>query len=77
MSDRVLAIVVIYDHPRDFPNDYVARRQWATSAGGVEVEPEPFAADPSLEVVRASVPPGMTCLDRDPTDDATILEVWI
>ena len=69
----------IYDHPRDYPDSWVARR-W--EVGGKTRVPAPiatsdmFVAD-TLEELRALLPPGLVCLNRLPLDDAKVKEVWV
>lgn len=60
----------IYDHPRDYPNGFIARKSidnkptFETKLGS------------SLESVRKQLPPGLTRFERDPSDDAVIVETW-
>lgn len=77
MAERMLAIVVVYFNPSDYPGVYVARRQWACKGGVVEVEAQPLAVG-SLDDVRAAVPPENDhWMPRQPADDPSILEVWL
>lgn len=77
MSEQVLSLYVIYDHPRDFPQHYVMRR-W-------DIHPALPAPIPNgnpmiakeLETVRQGVPPGYICIGRHSCDDPAILEVYI
>lgn len=74
----VLPMWTIYDHPSDFPHDYVAR-QWLVSKGGT-VATDIAYAHPNLTVLRAAVRavlPGATCLPRDPKDDPAVVETWV
>jgi hypothetical protein len=71
-----LWIWVIYDHPRDFPNAFVARPQFET-VDGIKQFGEGYAA-PDLEVLRDHMRRmGLVCLARHPDDDPVIIEVWI
>jgi hypothetical protein len=65
----------IYDHPRDYPDCFVARK-WLAQRGGVVATTEMFTAD-TLDELRALLPPGLTCLARLPGDEPQIVEVWI
>lgn len=74
----MLDVYVIYDHPRDYPNDYVARRFEMD-----KITNDVFT-DPSLEIVRAWVRKriwktgmGAFRLSRAAIDDPCIIETWI
>lgn len=74
MNDH-LSIWTIYDHPRDFPHSYVARR--------FEIRgPEPIATDDivigELSNIRLHFHrAGLTCLPRQTGDEAKIVECWL
>ena len=70
-----LPLFTVTDHPRDYPDYYVARLH--LTLPGVEVLP--FAImDRDLETLRATLRAlGLTLIPRDPTDDPVILESWI
>jgi hypothetical protein len=66
---------VITDHPKDFPDYYVARL-WLSlptvRAGDLVI------LDRKLESLRTTMAAcGMVRIDADPTDDPVILEIWI
>lgn len=69
---------VIYDHPVDYPDHYVARRFCIErSHAGARGLPLSVISD-DLEAIRAvMVRIGLTCLSRSPEDDAKIIESWI
>jgi hypothetical protein len=72
----VLAMYVVYEKPRDFPNDFVVRR-WDIMAGHLEpVKTDWVRTGKTLAEVRRHVPEGMFRLPRDPNDDPRIVEVW-
>lgn len=78
MSKRLLPVVVIYQDPSDFPGKFVARRQWVTKGGTIEIEACPLAVVDSLDEARAVVPAQQSYrADRLPNDDPSILEIWI
>jgi hypothetical protein len=65
----------IYDHPRDYPDAFVARK-WLIGGG-----PEPGPTD---EVMTAATLDelrrlmfGLACIPRWPEDDPCIVEVWL
>jgi hypothetical protein len=67
----VLNIWAIYDHPKDFPDSYVARV---------------FEYDkPTTTIIKGTLPRlrksfrlcGLTCLTRSKDDDPVIVETWL
>lgn len=75
MSDGGLIMWTVYDHPADFPDEFVARA-WRITAGKAEPTNISFTA-PSLEEVRALLPPGLALLGRSESDDPKIVETWL
>lgn len=71
-----LNIWTVYERPRDFPQNYVARRS-VVYTGGKLVQTAEVRIAASLDEVRARLPPGLHCMPRDPKDDPVIVEVWI
>lgn len=72
MSAAGLPIWVVYDHPNDFPNIYVARL-WV----GLRATEE-FIVSPDLEGLRdVLIGRGLVKLDRMEGDDPAILETWL
>jgi hypothetical protein len=66
-----LAIWVIYERPRDYPNSFVVRR-WS---GG---KPARFCqVFNTLQEARDAIPNGLCCLERQPDDDPSIKETWL
>jgi hypothetical protein len=76
MRDNELSIWVIFDSPKDYEGSFVVRRQVAT-AGCVSWAVRPEAVTSSLENARLRVPTGLIRMERDPTDDPCIAEVWM
>jgi hypothetical protein len=67
-----LSMWTIYDHPRDYPHSYVARRFELDKPTG------DFTLSPDLEWLRAQfIARGLICLPRDAADDPVIVETWI
>lgn len=67
----------MYDHPKDYPDTFVARR-FETGGG----EPAPMVtADMvtgSLDLIRQSMLMcGLYCLPRNEGDDSRIVETWL
>jgi hypothetical protein len=67
-----LAIWVVYDHPRDWPNYFVAR-QWLgeTATGNMILHTDLEQLRDMLEGL------GLVHLDRMEGDDPVILETWL
>ncbi len=70
----VLTIWTIAGLPRELPRAYSLTPVYVFEG---EATPGPARVFPSLEVARASVPPGCVRLERAVDDDPTILEVWM
>lgn len=66
---------VIYNKPKDYPNEFVVR-QFEISEGRVTPK-ELIASAFTLEEARACIPPGLTQLPVFEQDDPVIEEVWM
>jgi hypothetical protein len=76
VSDDALSMWTVYDRPRDYPEQIVARR-FEVSARGPRATDEIVVAD-SLDAIREwMVERGLTCLTRSPDDDSKIVETWL
>lgn len=75
LHPRFLEIWTVYEHPRDYPDKYVARKSLATHPEPTRTD-DMFTAD-SLNEVRALLPPGLYCFHRSPEDDPAIVEIWL
>jgi hypothetical protein len=78
MTETGLPIWVIYDHPRDYPDHFVVRRQVA-GAGFIAIDQNCHLTK-SLEEARNLIQqlhPGSVCLTRSPEDDRVIVESWL
>lgn len=64
----------IYEKPKDYPNDYVARR-WEITEKAVPTG-EILLAD-NIHTLRRKLPPGLHRIPRSLDDDPYILETWI
>lgn len=75
---RGLELWTIYEHPSDFPHDFVLRRSVVLNLPPRVVhDAEPTALTDTLEEARSYLPRGLFCLGREPADDPVIVEVWI
>lgn len=75
MSAQGLEMWTVYDHPRDCPDDFIARL-WLITAG----EPQPTTATikgPLAAIREVLANKGLVKLMRDPNDDAVIVETWL
>lgn len=74
MTDH-LEVWAIYRSPSDYPGQYVARKFLATVPDPTPTT-EMFTAA-TLGEIRALLPPGLNCFDRDDSDDPKIVETWL
>jgi hypothetical protein len=71
----VLSMWTVYDHPKDFPEGYVARRFDCTAEGPVATH---NAYTGSLELLRETLlAAGLIRLDRQADDEPQIVETWL
>jgi hypothetical protein len=74
----ILEMWIVYDHPPDFPDVYIARKTLTFRPPGPEQLPTSEAVvGKTLDEVRAKLPPGLTPLHRMDGDLPVIVEVWI
>lgn len=78
-SDDSLTMWVITCRPKDYPDEYVARR-WLVFNHG----PTPASGDTgdvlvsdTLDGVRDQLPPGLHNIGRQGNDHPVIVEVWV
>jgi hypothetical protein len=72
-----LRMYVVYDHPFDYPDEFVARGWVYTGPNAPRADPDIFARGPTLASVRGQLPGGVYNLGRYACDDPKIVEVWI
>lgn len=72
----VLNIWTVYDHPKDFPHTYVARR-FEIAKGDTGVTDDIVHGE--LQILRQCfIHCGLTCMPRsDDEDDPVIVESWL
>jgi hypothetical protein len=76
MNVTPLSMWTIYDHPKDFPNTFVARR-FETSAAGSRPTAD-IMISPTLDDLRDQLSArGLTAIHRSPEDDPKIVETWL
>lgn len=73
----MMTMWVIYDHPKDFPHKYVARK-WLIGPGEMTPTGNIMLTN-DLETLRESLSVGLgrTCIARSPEDDGKIVETWV
>jgi hypothetical protein len=72
-----LPMWTVYDHPRDFPDAFVARL-WKVGRGGRPVATGQTVVSHDIEIIRGAFrDAGLTCLPRQEADDPKIVEVWL
>lgn len=80
MSDKEMAeglsIWTVYDHPKDVPDYFVARRSVA-GANGVALTNDAFVSTDLNELRAELMARGLTRLMRSPEDDPVIMETWL
>lgn len=73
----VLSIWTVYEHPRDYPDDFVVREHRVYPDGTTHPMPE-AQRYPTLAAARAPLQArGLTPMARHPGDDPTIVEVCL
>lgn len=75
MSDP-LYMWTVYDHPKDFPHNYVAR-EWAITAEGTHSTGRLIVGPTLPPLQQALEQRGLVKLMRHPSDDSVILETWL
>lgn len=68
-----LTIWTVYEHPRDHPDGFVLR-EWYVGQTPV-MGPAHYVGN--LEMARNLVPAGLYRMDRQHSDDCSIVESWI
>lgn len=72
---RALELWTIYDHPRDFPGEWVARRFMSDQP---QRGPFDLIRSDSLDNLRhVLATKGLVCLSRHESDDPKIVETWL
>ena len=76
MSEDGLSVWTVYDHPLDFPHNYVARRHVATGERSGPTGDMMICTD--LEPIRVELKRrGLIRFDRAPEDEPHIIETWL
>lgn len=68
----IIDVWVIYDHPKDFPNEFVARKY------DLDLPTDTLIQAPTLSHLQETfIKMGLTKIPRHPNDDPCITESWI
>jgi hypothetical protein len=70
-----LPIWVIYDHPKDQPEFFIARK-WLIGRGQM-IATGDTRIGLTLSEVRRKLPIGLARIDRNADDDSKIVECWL
>lgn len=79
MKNEPLSIWCVYEKPRDYPNNWIARR-WEIYCDGKTLPTNDVIVSLSLEDVRGCLESeqyGLVRMVRHPNDDPKIVETWI
>jgi|SRR5579864_2869512 len=73
-----LTLWTLFDHPKDYPNGFIARRFEVNKDGLVQATDHTLSAGPQpdelQDVFRKA---GLVCVGRMSEDDPVIVETWI
>ncbi len=70
-----LIMWVIYDHPIDYPDCFIAREFIVTN---ISVATNHIITSPDLEKLRTNfIEEGYTCIPRSSMDELQIVETWL
>jgi len=76
-EEGVLSLWVVYDHPIDYPDAYVARLHEVSGQGRQRVTHHVLTADNLTEIRAALAAFGLTRISRSVEDDPVIVETWL
>lgn len=69
---------VVYDHPKDFPHCFVARRHAHAAEENEYYPTEDVVISPDLDTLRQWLARnGLACMPRFENDPPHIVEVWL
>ena len=72
-----LDIWTVFDHPRDFPESYVARMSTSPDFVPTDLYLTAETLEALRDLLQEQTPYVLTCLPRHPTDDPVIVECWL
>lgn len=75
---RQLAIYTIFKHPKDFPDDYVLKKDIIGDGGVITRDPDfVYVSKDVNELRKITEAIGLIRMTRHPADDPCILETWL
>jgi hypothetical protein len=79
VSRGTLSLWTVYDHPRDYPDGYIARKFEVKGDEQVTTKETLRTTDePGLELLHdAFEQAGLVCMPRSEADDPQIIETWV
>jgi hypothetical protein len=75
-NPATLTVWTIFEHPDDFPHEFVARR-FRIIAGHVQPDLDIWFKAASLDAVRRSIPPALHRIGKQPGDTPATRESWL
>ena len=76
-SESDLRMFVVYEKPKDYPDEYVIREHIVTRDGRQLANAVLYGRGMTLAYVRTLLPNGLRNIGRFHDDDPVIMEVWI
>ena len=73
---EALSMWTVYDHPRDYPRGFIARR-FVVDDGGARATRDVLTNDDLFALRAQLLARGLTVITRMPADDPKIVEVWL
>ncbi len=81
MQRNTLDIWTVFDHPKDFPDCFIARKAIVTASNEGDGFTDEFVTADTLDEVRAKVQDAskhvLWRMTRHPDDDPVIVECWL
>lgn len=69
-----LEMWIVYDHPADYPEHFVARK-WTAKAGAAVATME-YRFAKTLDEIRQAIPQGLHRFPRNEQDEPQVVETW-
>lgn len=76
-SKLELPMIVVYDHPLDFPDSFVARAYDVSHQKQKVIPTDLIMLGSTLNDIRKGIPDNFFRLERSALDDENIVESWV
>lgn len=76
LDQQALDMWIVYDHPRDWPEYFIARR-WSVGKGGMRAHGDLLMHKEIATLRHELQHRGLYRLERSEEDDPVIMEVWL